>query len=71
MVKTKRDVKEQKFPREIYVRLENPDNKPGEEDLNAYRAAASAVDDDGPTQVATYHLMGTRQLRKKVVKGNG
>jgi hypothetical protein len=48
------------FPKELFVRKD-------QNDFLAFPARAQAVDEDGPTEVATYELVETKSL-KKVVK---
>jgi hypothetical protein len=54
------------FPKEIYVSWGEDD--PGREDrfLNAAETEYAAINDDGPSSVATYQLVEVRNLDKIV-----
>jgi hypothetical protein len=51
-----------KFPANLYVRIDVPDDDPV-----AYFNVAGAIIDDGPTVIGVYKLVGTRTVRKEVV----
>jgi hypothetical protein len=53
-----------KFPEFVFVAV----REPGEEEwLNCEVDAADAIEDDGPTRVATYQLVEVNKLSKRVV----
>lgn len=53
-----------KFPEFVFVAVKEP----GENEwLECSQAAMDAVEDDGPTKVATYQLVEVNELKKRVV----
>jgi hypothetical protein len=52
------------LPTIIYVH--EGKNQDGTTDLYAWKTAAEAIEDDGPTVVGTYKLVGKRTMRKVV-----
>ncbi|MGO9641438.1 MAG: hypothetical protein ACLP1Y_09060 [Candidatus Acidiferrales bacterium] len=67
----KMTAKRNRFPGMIFVYVDPNAGDDTTEDLNAYREEVNAVEDNGPTIIATYKFMGTRQLSKKVVVADG
>ena len=71
MAKPKRKVEFNQLPGVIFARLDENDRKMRvQRDVLAYLSEADAVDEDGPTEVATYQLIRVRLLKKKVVPSN-
>lgn len=56
------------FPSEIFVRKDANSRDMTEEDLLAYKNRNAAVEDDGPTEVGVYELVGVKKLKKQVVE---
>lgn len=55
-----------KLPNVIFVRTYKESN--GDEWLSVSYTPLDCIEDDGPTVVGTYKLVGTRKLRKIIVE---
>ena len=63
--RSEEEAMEKKFPKLLFVRS-NSNNAVF--DPFAYTRQQDAVEDDGPTDVAHYRLVGVRRLKKEVVE---